>query len=564
MDLRKNEGIRRWTIVGIVLLIFLVTRTATASVAGDGATHYGILSLLPPLIAILLAIMTKEVIPSLFIGLWVAGTMLVGGNPIIGFGRSVETLWTELGSPWSAKIILTSLTMGGLVGVIRVGGGIDAVVQWITSKIKTVKGAMLATQLAGFIIFFEDYVNTLVVGTTMGPINDNYKISKEKFSYIVDTTAAPVACIAGISSWIAYMVGQIGSQFNQLEISYSPYLAYFRSIPFIIYNIIALVLLTYVILSQRDMGPMLAAERRARSTGKLLRDGAQPLINVKENDELQPEKNCPRRLINFIVPLASLIGLILLLMLITGGWPNESFATAIGDSSSSTALVWGAFGSLAITILFYWLQGVAPLKRLFAGYIQGMQSIFVGTLILIFAWGIGAAIKQVGTAAFIVSATEGILSPQFIPIITFIAGALISFSTGTSYGTMAVLMPIVAPLVHGTSIATGIDPMTFMIPTIGAVFAGAVFGDHCSPISDTTIMSSMFTGADHMDHVNTQAPYALLAATGALGGYVGVAMGLPVVVNLIIAGAITLGLFRVLSKPILDIEHSQLETDMNS
>ncbi|ABR46919.1 Na+/H+ antiporter NhaC [Alkaliphilus metalliredigens QYMF] len=553
----------KWKIIGIIVFVLLLTTIVTASPGGEARTHYGMLSLLPPIVAILLAIMTKEVIPSLFIGLWVAGTMLASGNPIVGFGKSVETLWENLGDPWSARIVLTSLTMGGLVGVMRVGGGIDAVVQWITSRIKTVKGAMIATQLAGFIIFFEDYVNTLVVGTTMGPINDKHKISKEKFSYIVDSTAAPIACIAGISSWIAYMVGQIGSQFTQLDISYSPYLAYFRSIPFIIYNIIALVLLTYVILSQRDMGPMLAAERRARSTGKLLRDGAQPLINMNK-DELKPEENCPKRLINFILPLASLIGLILVLMLTTGGWPKESFATAMGESSSSVALVWGSFGALVITILFYWAQGVAPLKRLFSGYIQGMQSIFVGTLILIFAWGIGAAIKQVGTAAFIVGATEGILSPQFIPIITFIAGALISFSTGTSYGTMAVLMPIVAPLVHGTSISAGMDPMTFMIPTIGAVFAGAVFGDHCSPISDTTIMSSMFTGADHIDHVNSQAPYALLAAVGALGGYIGVAIGLPAVVNLIIAAGITLGLFRVLSKPIMEHGQEQLKSNINS
>jgi Na+/H+ antiporter NhaC len=542
---------KRFIIVAVVAVLLLAAGHALAADQPETKPEFGALSVLPPLVAITLCIITKEVIPSLFIGAWVAGTMLSGWNPINGFGKSVEFLWNSLGDPWGARIVLTSLTMGGLVGIMRIGGGIDAVVRWITSRIKTAKGALLATELAGFIIFFEDYVNTLVVGTTMGPITEDYKISKEKLSYIVDATAAPLACIAGISSWIAYMVGQIGTQFNDLGISFSAYVAYLKSIPFVLYNIIALVLLTYVILSERDIGPMLAAERRARKTGKLLRDGAQPLI-MTESDELAPSPETPRRLINFIVPLVSLVGLIFLLLIRTGGWPQVSLAEAIGEGSSSIALVWGSFGSVLITIVLYRIQGLTTLSNLFKGFMEGMRSIFFGTLILVFAWGIGSAIKEVGTAKFIVNATSGILSPGLIPLITFITGAIISFSTGTSYGTMAVLMPIVVPLLYSTSTSAGLDPMVYMFATIGAVFAGAVFGDHCSPISDTTIMSSMFSGADHIDHVNTQIPYAILAAVGALVGYLGVALGLPIIINLIIAAVISLGLFRILSKPILE------------
>lgn len=542
---------KRFIIVAVVAVLLLAAGHALAADQPETKPEFGALSVLPPLVAITLCIITKEVIPSLFIGAWVAGTMLSGWNPINGFGKSVEFLWNSLGDPWGARIVLTSLTMGGLVGIMRIGGGIDAAVRWITSRIKTAKGALLATELAGFIIFFEDYVNTLVVGTTMGPITEDYKISKEKLSYIVDATAAPLACIAGISSWIAYMVGQIGTQFNDLGISFSAYVAYLKSIPFVLYNIIALVLLTYVILSERDIGPMLAAERRARKTGKLLRDGAQPLI-MTESDELAPSPETPRRLINFIVPLVSLVGLIFLLLIRTGGWPQVSLAEAIGEGSSSIALVWGSFGSVLITIVLYRIQGLTTLSNLFKGFMEGMRSIFFGTLILVFAWGIGSAIKEVGTAKFIVNATSGILSPGLIPLITFITGAIISFSTGTSYGTMAVLMPIVVPLLYSTSTSAGLDPMVYMFATIGAVFAGAVFGDHCSPISDTTIMSSMFSGADHIDHVNTQIPYAILAAVGALVGYLGVALGLPIIINLIIAAVISLGLFRILSKPILE------------
>ena len=538
---------------GLGAVAILVALPALGGEAGaQGDRSFGILSLLPPLVAIGLCILSKEVIPSLFVGTWVAGTMLSGGNPVSGFGKSVLFLCNGLGDPWGAKIVLTSLVMGGLVGVMRVGGGIGAVVEWITSKIRTARGAMLATELAGLIIFFEDYVNTLVVGTSMGPITAKYRISKEKLSYIVDSTAAPIACIAMISSWIAYMIGQIEAQFNALEIAYSAYAAYMRSIPHILYNIVALILLTYVVLSKRDMGPMLRAEQRARKTGKLIRDGARPLIKLT-SDDLAPDEGCPKRLVNFIVPLASLLFLIIFLLAHSGGWPDIPLSEALTKGSSSDALVMGSFGSVLITMLLYGVQRLASWGKIFRGFIEGMRAIFLGTIILIFAWGIGTAIKEVNTAQFIVGLTGDILPVAWLPLLTFITGSIVSFSTGTSYGTMAVLMPIVVPLVHH---AGGGDFMQHMFPVIGAVFAGAVFGDHCSPISDTTIMSSMFSGSDHMDHVNTQAPYAIVAAAGAVVGYVGVALGLPAPVNLLVAALVALAAFRLLSKP-LDQDEKQ-------
>jgi len=548
MSNQRSKLLKVFILTGVVFILLMTAGIALAA-EDEAPPNFGILSLFPPLVAIGLCIISKEVIPSLFVGAWVAGFMVTGWNPVNGFGKAVEWIWNSLGDPWGARIVLTSMTMGGLVGIMRVGGGIDAVVEWITKRIKTAKGALFATELSGFIIFFEDYVNTVVVGTTMGPITEDYRISKEKLSYIVDSTAAPVACIAGISSWIAYMVGQIETQFNDIGITFSGYAAYLNSIPFILYNIAALALLTYVIFSGRDVGPMLIAERRARSTGKLIRDGAQPLVNT-QTDDLSPAPQCPKRLMNFIVPLASLVVLILFLLMKTGGWPEKSFAASIAEGSSSQALVWGSFGAVWITLIFYKLQNLTSWRNLFRGYMEGMRSIFFGTLILIFAWGIGSAIKEVGTAAFIVGIAKGILSPAWIPIISFVIGAVISFSTGTSYGTMAVLMPIVIPLLHTTSLSAGIDPMAFMFATIGAVFGGAVWGDHCSPISDTTIMSSMFCGADHMDHVNTQIPYAIIAAAGALAGYIGVALGLPAIVNLILASVISIIIFRALSKPV--------------
>jgi Na+/H+ antiporter NhaC len=542
---RKTKSL----ILAAVSFAAIFASSGAASAAEGTGSAFGALSLLPPVIAIALCIITREVIPSLFLGIWFAGTMLAGLNPVTGFGKAVEALWNNLGDPWSARIVLTSLTMGGLMGIMKVGGGIDAIVQWITKKISSAKSAMAFTELAGFLIFFEDYVNTLVVGTTMSPITGKYKISKEKLSYIVDSTAAPVACIAGISSWIAYMVGQIGTQFGDLGITLSPYVTYLKSIPFIMYNLAALALLTFVVFSGRDFGPMLAAERRARREGKILRDDAKPLINPNQVED-GPDEDTPRRVINFVLPLGTLVGLIFLMLLVTGGWPSVDVATAIGEGNSSKSLVYGAFGSVFLTLMLYRIQGISTWARLFKGYMEGMRSIFYGTLILIFAWGIGSMVKQVGTAGFIVSLTQDVLAPGWVPLVTFVTGAVISFCTGTSYGTMAVLMPIVVPLVHAVSGNAGLDPMTYMVPTIGAVFAGAVWGDHSSPISDTTIMSSMFTGSDHMDHVNTQIPYALLAAVGAVTGYAGVAFGLPTVACVALAVAVPVVIFRVISSPV--------------
>jgi len=536
-------------VIYITSLIFLLLFISSFALEEQKEIDFGVFSLLPPIIAIVLSIVTKEVILSLFIGTWVAATMITGGNPITGFGKSVEFLWNSLGDPWSARIVLTSLTLGGLVGIMRVGGGIEAVVQWITKKIKSAKGAMFATQIAGLIIFFEDYVNTLVVGTTMSPITKEYNISKEKLSYIVDSTAAPIACIAGISSWVAFLVGQIGVQFEDLGISFSPYTAYLKSIPFTFYSFTALALLTYVVLSERDFGPMLEAEKRARSTGKVIRDGANPLITI-EQDDLSPNPDTKYKLINFVIPIITLIGLILLLLMTTGGWPNVSFAEAIANGNSSKALCWGSMGTVFITLVLYKLQNLASMNKLFKGYIEGMRSIFFGTLILIFAWGIGSSIKAVGTAGYLVSITKGILSPGIIPLITFLIGAAISFSTGTSYGTIGVLMPIVIPIIYGVSNSNGYDPLSYIFITIGAVFAGAIFGDHCSPISDTTIMSSMFSGSDHIDHVKTQIPYALLAGLGAIVGFVLVALRINVLISVLGGIIVTLTIFKFISKPI--------------
>jgi Na+/H+ antiporter NhaC len=523
-------------------LFFGIPRTA-----GGGAA-FGAISLLPPAVCIALAVLTGEVLPSLFAGIWLAGTMTAGGNPVAGFGRGIEFIWEALGKPWSARILLTSLFTGGLVGIMRVGGGIDAAVEWVVRRVRSPRSALLATEFAGLIIFFEDYVNTLVVGTAMSPITAKFRISKEKLSYIVDSTAAPVTCIAGISTWIAFIVGQVGDAFTRLGIGYSPYMAYLLAIPAVFYSFTTLGLMTFMILSGRDAGPMLRAERRARAAGLISREGARPLMSAA-GDELRPPEGCPRRIINFIVPLASLVGLVVALLLSSGGWPGVPLTDAMAAGKGSESLVTGAFGAVAITLLFYRAQNLAPTGLLFRGFVEGCRSMFFGVLILIFAWGIGTAIGSVGTANYLVGISTGTLPQAVIPMVTFLLGVVISFATGTTYGTIGILTPIMLPVLHGIT-GPGPGGMEIMCITIGAILSGAVFGDHCSPISDTTVMSSMFSGADHMDHVNSQIPYAFISALGALAGYGGIALGMPLYLAFPTALIATLAAFYLVSRPV--------------
>ena len=533
----------------------IVAALASAALAAEGdapAPNFGALSLLPPFAAIALCLITREVIPSLFVGSWIAGTMVCGWNPIYGFGKAIEEIWNALGDPWGARIVMTCIVMSSMVGIMQAGGGVRSAIKALSRKVKSSRSAQFFTALAGVVIFFEDYVTAAVVGTTMRPISDSYRVSKEKLSYLVDSTAAPVAAIAGVSSWVAYMVGQIGKQFTELGITSSYYNTYLQSVPFVFYNLLALLLVALVVASGRDFGPMLNAERRARETGKILRDGAMPLTSAAADPDLEPAESAPDRVLNFVLPVLFLVVFIVGMLLVTGGYPKVGLSEAMANSDSSRSLIYGSYASAVMTLLLFWVQRAASLSRLFRGFLKGGQSVFVGSMILIYAWGISSSIKSVGTAAYLVNVTKDFLTPAWIPLLTFLTGMVVSFCTGTSYGTMGILMPLVVPLLAKVSAAEGLDMMTYMLPTVGAVFAGAVFGDHCSPISDTTIMSSMFCGADHVDHVRTQMPYALLAGLGAVAAYSAIAFGQNQPVSFAIGAAVVVVLFFAMSKKVPD------------
>ncbi len=508
-------------------------------------------SILPPLLAIALALITRQVIVALFSGIWLGVTFLYGYNPILGFLHTLdEYIVQAMASKEHVFILVFSLVLGGMVGVISRSGGTQGIVEKLSQLAKNSRGGQIATWLMGVFIFFDDYANTLIVGNTMRPLTDKLKISREKLSYLVDSTAAPVANIAIISTWIGYEISLINDSLSQMGVNSNAYILFLKTIPYNFYPIYTLIFGLTVALLLRDFGPMRRAEFRAQSTGQVLRAHAVPLADLSAK-ELLADEHTPKRWYNALVPVAMVI-LVVSVGLFYTGWSAgmeklaaeagaagvtvsdlpliRRISAIIGESDSFAVLMWAAFiGSITAIIMALW-QRLLNLHQALDAWVGGIRSMVMAAIILTSAWAIGSICVELFTADYVVHLTRAYLTPHWLPLVTFITAALISFATGTSWGTMAILMPIAIPLAHKFPQSDiSIDAahaMGLLLSTTGAVLAGATFGDHCSPISDTTIMSSMASGADHIDHVRTQLPYALTAAAVAsLFGYIPVGFG---------------------------------------
>lgn len=523
----------------LIFLFFILSGIALAA-EEEAAKNYGFLSLLPPLVAIALCFITKRVLASLFIGVWVGATILVGWNPIGGVTKTLSYIVENAADSWNATILLFDFVVGGLIGLIYLSGGAQAFVKSVTKKVKTARDGQVAAWLFGLVIFFDDYSNTAVVGNAFRAVSDKLRISREKFSYIVDSTAAPVASIALISTWIGYEVGLIGDAIEGTSVAMAPYTIVLYSIPYRFYSIFAIILVLAIALSGRDYGPMLKAEYRARTTGKVFADGATPLSG---GSELKVLEGIPQRTVNMVVPIVVLVVVSIFGMWWTGGGTSaESFTAAISDADAMTALLWGAMFAVIIAIIMYKVQGIGTLADMMDAFIDGAKMMLLANLILLSAWSIGSVAGEMGTAPYVVEAVRGIISPLLLPMIIFLICNVISFATGTSWGTMAITMPIAVPL----ALSLGV-PLPL---AISAVLTGSVMGDHCSPISDTTIMSSMFSGSDHMDHVKTQIPYAFTASGVAMLAYLAAGTGMSVALILplgIVLVGILLYLFSAIS-----------------
>lgn len=479
-------------------------------------------SIIPPLMAIGMALITKRVIPALFTGIWFGAMTAIGFSVSGIFYGALDTfqiyVLQQITDEGHAAVILFSCMIGGLVGIISKNGGMQGVVNIISKWASTPQKGQTSTAVLGLAIFFDDYANSLVVGNTMRSVTDRLRISREKLAYLVDSTAAPVACLALVTTWIGYEVGLIGDAIAKVEgLEGSAYAFFLGSIPFSFYPILAIAFVFMVSLTRRDFGPMLKAEMRARSTGKLVRDGANIDEAAISGEETAPKEGIPIRAVNAIVPIIVLVGGVLVGLWATG--EGETIQEIINSSDSYKALMWASMISVLVAAIMTSAQRVLGLGEIVEAWYGGLKSMLFAMIILVLAWSLSAITETLHTAPYLVSILGDTLNPGLVPVVVFLLAAATAFATGSSWGTMGILLPLVIPLVWAVMTVNGMGDTSFyyiLYSTISCILAGAVWGDHCSPISDTTILSSMASGCDHIDHVNTQLPYALFVGVVAI------------------------------------------------
>jgi len=526
--------------------------------AGEKSTHEmrllpGWVSLTPPLIAIVVALTLRSVIPALLLGIWVGAAALKSFAPSGIFEGLLDSLQIfvvgALADADHAAIILFSMMIGGMVGIITRNGGMTKIVMALVRRAKTAVGGQVAVWMMGIMIFFDDYSNTLVVGNTARPMTDQLKISREKLAYIVDSTAAPVVCIALITTWIGYEVGLIDAALKGIpEITQPAYSVFLQPIPYSFYPILAVLFVLAVAATGRDFGPMYKAELRARRGQVSPVDaGDSPSL---QGDKLEPKPGVPMRAINGYVPLVVLIVSLLAGMYVTG--EGETLTDIAGSADAYKAMLWasllGAITAAVMTIA----QRILTANETVDAWFGGVRAMLFAMIVLVLAWSLSSVTEALHTADYLVSILADTLPVALVPAAVFILSAITAFTTGTSWGAMGILMPLVIPLCWAVMKVNGMDTpedMHILYSAIACNLAGAVWGDHCSPISDTTVLSSMASGCDHIEHVRTQMPYAILVGTVAVvigtvpGGY-----GFPPLFSLLIGGAVLFLILRHFGK----------------
>ncbi|XVH31125.1 Na+/H+ antiporter NhaC family protein [Haloferacaceae archaeon DSL9] len=477
------------------------------------ASEFGALSLAPPLLAIILAIVTRRAMLSLFIGVW-SGAIIYTQS--VGIVQAFDWIVTSIGeSVFHAQILTFTMLLGAGIALLWRTGGSLAVAQFATDKLETHRRVGIATWLLGMVWFFDDYANTAIVGSSMKDIADKANMSREKLSYLLDSTAAPVATF-GISSWVVYQISMVEAGYQAAGISDTApnaFITFLYSIPFNLYCLLAVSMVGIIVITRRDYGEMLTAENRAQTTGKVNRDGAQPLQSMKEDlGEVVVDQPLLR---TFAIPVAVLVVVVISGAVWSGYAPGRTALEVADNADFTGALVWGSFCFVATAIALSLVYDLLSLDEAMETVLDGFGLMLTAVSILVLAWSIGTVADVLGTGAYVTSVTEDFITPALLPVVIFFTAAVISFSIGTSWGTMALVTPVAIPLAWGVSSGS---PELLSVAT-GAVFSGAIFGDHTSPISDTTVLSSTFAGADHIDHVRTQAYYAITVAFVAIGLY---------------------------------------------
>ncbi|WP_321993151.1 Na+/H+ antiporter NhaC family protein [Clostridium butyricum] len=558
----------------VVLMMPTVAVFASDDVAGDNAAKFGLLTILPPLVAIALAFITKNVVISLFLGT-LSGCFLlqISGNNIIyaivnSFLDFVQRALNSLADPWNAGIVLQVMVIGGVISLVSKMGGAKAIAEALAKRAKTPRSAQLITWLLGILVFFDDYANSLIVGPIMKPVADKMKISREKLSFIIDATAAPIAGIMIISTWIGLEVGLIKDGFESIGQSTDAFGVFLNTIPYRFYNILILIFVVATSYFLRDFGPMRKAEIKARK-GQISETNKEIALDKAAEDEMAPKEGVKLSIWNAIIPIGALMISALISFYYSGytsimGGEDVALQAIMTNSPMSFTAIREAFSASDASVALFQSALFASIVAIAMGvgkkiftfseavdvWVDGMKGLIITGVILILAWSLSSVIKELGTAAFLVQMLSNSVPKFLLPSIIFILGAVISFATGTAYGTMGILMPLAIPLSYSISPDFG-----YVVISTSAVLTGAIFGDHCSPISDTTIMSSMGAGCHHIDHVKTQMPYALtVAAITVICGYIPAGLGISVWIVLPIAAIVTCGVVYFVGKPVDNVE----------
>ena len=538
----------------------LEVTVAGSVVTLDATFTAGWFSLLPPLLAILLALVFREVISALVAGVWLGALAVAGFNPLTGTWRMIDSFITPaLADADHASIVVFSLLLGGMVGIVARNGGTMGVVEAVAPLASSPRRGKLATAGAGMAIFFDDYANCLIVGNTMRAITDKLRISREKLAYLVDSTAAPVAAIVPISTWVGYEISLIADGLRiaaeqqaatpalaESLATASPFTVFIATIPYRFYPLLALVFVFLTSALGRDLGPMARAEARAARGDGLYRPGAM-LATDTSGAVLEAKPGLRHGWWNAALPVLTVILVVLGGLYATGragAGPGASLMDVFGEADPFSTLLWGSLAGCVVAFALSLGQRLLTLDETIQAWMGGIKAMMIAMIILVLAWSLGSVTEDIGTARYLAQMLEGNVAVGLLPVLVFLVAAAMSFATGTSWGTMAILLPFVIPLtvsLGGAAGFSGTGGYSVLLGTISSVLAGAIFGDHCSPISDTTVLSSTAAACDHVDHVRTQLPYAVLVAgVGMLLGDIGTAYGLPVWVALLL-GVATLG-----------------------
>ncbi|MCV6588754.1 MAG: Na+/H+ antiporter NhaC family protein [Marinobacterium sp.] len=543
--------------------------------SGEVPVYAGWLSLVPAMTAIIIALVFRQVIMALFTGILIGG-WLSYGMTLPGMGNSLlEVVNVHVLNASSdsehMSIVLFCLLIGGMVGIISRNGGTLGIASKVTKFIHNRRQAQVTTGLLGVSIFFDDYANALIVGNTMRNITDKLRISREKLAYIVDCTAAPVSSIMLVTTWIGFQVGLIDEALGQLEgFTESAYTVFVSSIAYSFYPILALAFVFMIAWTGRDFGPMLTAETRARKEG--INSNNDPLTDheaIAEEANIQAKPGAPARAFNAVLPILALVIVTMtgiyqtgLAELDPGG--NHSLSDIFGNGDSFASMMWGSVIGTLVAMILTAIQRIMSMDETVHYWFEGVKSMLLPITILVMAWSLSSVNETLQTSDFLVAALGDTLAPQMIPVIVFVLSAFTAFATGSSWGVMGIMMPLVIPLTWAVMSANGMTgdeaSMHIFYSAVAGVLAGAVWGDHCSPLAETTLLAAMASGCDLVQHVRTQLPYAVFVGTIAtLVGTLPVAYGLPWWIAFPVAAVLMMLGLRLLGKKSEDPVENSVE-----